>query len=92
MSTLEPEDDEAMKIKSCFQIARVTRPLMSVGKICDQGLLFVFDKTHARITDKKGNEIAKFERGGDSGLYTCTMRLKKPGETDNTSGFARQDR
>ena len=32
-------------VQSIFQIAAVTRPLMSVGKICDEGHNITFDKS-----------------------------------------------
>ena len=38
--------NRGVEISSAFQIAKVTRPLMSVGKICDEGKQVVFDKTN----------------------------------------------
>ena len=68
---------EINSVSSVFQVARVTRPLMSVGHICDQGLLVVFDKLHAIVRDGENNEICRFTRG-ESGLYTAKMKLKAP--------------
>ena len=45
----ELESDGSTSLKSCFQIARVTRPLMSVGKICDSGLKVEFTDTKATV-------------------------------------------
>ena len=39
--------NRGVEISSVFQIAKVTRPLMSVGKICDEGKQVVFDKNTA---------------------------------------------
>ena len=64
-------------VSSTFQIAKVTRPLMSVGHICDQGLNVVFDKEKAVVSDKDGLDICVFHRG-DSGLYIAKMQLKQP--------------
>ena len=54
-------------------------------------MVCVFEKTHTKILNQKGDEVARFER--DGGLYTCTMRLKKPAEKpaekNNGQGFAR---
>ena len=61
-----------------FQIAEVTRPLMSVGKICDEGLSVEFDKTKARVLDKNKREVCRFERQNGC-LYVAKMRLKSPG-------------
>jgi len=80
---LEPLDDPATSLSSCFQIARVTRPLMSVGKICDNGCKVEFDDTQAIVRDKAGVQICVFERKPGGGLYVCKFRLKSP-----SPGFA----
>ena len=64
-------------LKSTFQVAKVTRPLMSVGKICDQGHTVSFDKDKAIIRNAAGKEVAIFERR-NGGLYTAKMVLKAP--------------
>ena len=74
---LEPEDDESKELKSCFQIARVTRPLMSVGRICDQGHSIRFDALMAVVTSKDGSELCKFTRQ-PGGLYVAKLKLTKP--------------
>ena len=71
------------RIKSTFQVAEVTRPLMSVSRVCDQGMRCIFEDTHALVVDKKtGKEVSRFERVG--GLYIARMKLKPP------EGFAGQ--
>ena len=70
------ETDDDIVIKSTFQVAGVSRPLMSVSKICDQGLFCSFDALEARITNADGKVVCKFKR--DGGLYTCQMKLKRP--------------
>ena len=74
---LEPEDDESTKLKSCFQIARVTRPLMSVGKICDSGMKVEFTDKDATVVAPDGAHVCVFTRK-PGGLYICKMRLKQP--------------
>ena len=75
-------------MSSTFQIAEITRPLMSVSKICDQDMKCIFEKTHALIVAPNGSTVARFER--DGGLYTCTMKLRKPQlDKGSTPGFAR---
>ena len=64
-------------IQSVFQVANVTRPLMSVGRICDEGFHVDFQKEHAVIMDKSGREVLKFERQA-GGLYVAKMKLKAP--------------
>ena len=51
-------------ILTVVQVANVTRPLMSVGKICDKGMTATFDATSAIIKDPKGKEVCRFERKG----------------------------
>ena len=88
---MKSKDESGVLMSSVFQIAEITRPLMSVSRICDQDMVCVFTKSHAKILNQKGDEVARFER--DGGLYTCTMRLKKPVEKpvvkNNGQGFAR---
>ena len=64
-------------VSSTFQIANVTRPLMSVGHVCDKGLNVLFEKKHAIIRIQTGEEVCRFTRG-DSGLYIAKMRLRAP--------------
>ena len=79
---LAPNKDDDTMVQSCFQIAKVTRPLMSVGKIRDGGMDVKFDKDKALILNPQGKEICRFTRD-KGGLYTCKMKLKAP--------FTRQD-
>ena len=76
MLNLESDGGENRKIKSTFQVAEVTRPLMSVSRVCDQGLTRNLTDTHAFVRDKAGNTVVKFERRG--GLYIARMKLKPP--------------
>ena len=65
-----------MKLQSCFQIAEVTRPLLSVSMVCDQGIECRFTETDARVMDKSGKTLVTFQRQG--GLYISKLRLKPP--------------
>ena len=75
---LESDVDKCTrKLQSTFQVAEVTRPLMSVSKICDQGLRCLFDDQEALVCDKvSGKVLVTFKRHG--GLYITRMRLKPP--------------
>ena len=70
-------------IESVFQIAAVTRPLMSVGRICDEGHRVTFDSVMAVVNDKDGKELCRFHRK-DGGLYVAKLTLRSP------AGFGRQ--
>ena len=82
------------KIRSVFQVAAITRPLMSVSKICDQGLVALFDKDKAQVKNEAGDTVCEFVRKG--GLYVCEMRLRRPDtakeENESTTPFGRQGR
>jgi hypothetical protein len=63
-------------LRSTFQGAKVTRPLHSVSKICDEGFEVRFNKGEATIFNAAGKQVAKYERRG--GLYVATMKLRPP--------------
>ena len=58
---MKAKDDECLLVSSVFQVAEITRPLMSVSRICDQDMVCIFEKTHARVVDSDGNVVARFE-------------------------------
>ena len=64
-------------IKSTFQVSRISKPLWSVGKLCDAGFKVNFDKSEAIIIQSStGKEVGKFPRS--HGLYIGEMELKMP--------------
>ena len=74
---MEKAEHTTQAVKSIFQITKVTRPLMSVSKICDEGMKAEFDSKRALIKDiKTGKVLCVFKRVG--GLYIAKMRLKQP--------------
>ena len=77
--------DGGVDMKSCFHIARVTRPSMSVGKICDNGMKVEFDDKRGIIRDPQDLQVCVFERQ-PGGLYLGKFRLKSLDQ-----GFARQE-
>ena len=64
-------------IQSVFQIAAVTRPLMSVGRICDEGHSVTFNNVMAIVNGKDGSEICRFHRA-PGGLYVAKLKLRSP--------------
>ena len=76
--------DEDRDIQSVFQIAAVTRPLMSVGKICDEGHTVTFSSIMAVVHAKDGTELCKFHRN-TNGLYVAKLKLRNP------AGFGGQE-
>ena len=71
-------------LQSVFQIAAVTRPLMSVGKICDEGHTITFNDVMAVVRSTDGAELSRFQRNG-GGLYVAKLKLRNP------VGFTRQE-
>ena len=75
-------------VKTTFQVAKVTRPLMSVSKICDAGMSMKFTAAMAIVEDKAGKEVMRFKRQG--GLYVARLRLRNPKYKPKPQPFARQ--
>ena len=68
---------EGTAIKLCTQVTKVTRPLMSVSKITEEGKLRVMcDQVKAVVVDLQGKVLATFPK--HNGLYVCTMKVKNP--------------
>ena len=70
-STVRP--GESQQFVSTFQAARITRPLMSVSKICSNGFKCLFDEGQARIVDAEDNVACIFEKRG--GLYLSLIHI-----------------
>ena len=68
--------DGGKDIESVFQIAAVTRPLMSVGKICEEGRIVTFDAVMAGVRSQDGEELCRFKRK-DGGLYVAKLNFYK---------------
>ena len=69
-------------VQSVFQIAAVTRPLVSAGKICDEGHTVTFIDVMPVVRNKDGDELCKFHRP-NGGLYVAKLKLR------STAGLAR---
>jgi len=83
--TMPAGGDHSNTIRTNVQIANVTRPLLSVSKICANGLNVVYKTDEAVIVDKS-NIVARF--GLENGLYVSTVQVKNP----KCPGFQGQDR
>ena len=64
-------------IQSVFQIAAVTRPLMSVGRICDEYHSITFDAVMAVVAGKNGSEICRSQMT-PGGVYVAKLQLRSP--------------
>jgi hypothetical protein len=71
---MEPEGTKNA-VGTIFQIADVSRPLLSASKVADAGYEAHVNALVATIS-KNGKTVAKFHRKG--GLYLATMRIRRP--------------
>ena len=72
-----PDDDTVNPVSINMQIAKVTRPLISVPKLAEGDKLKVtcMEKV-ALVQTPDGKLVARFKKRG--GLYVCLMRVKNP--------------
>ena len=65
-------DGKSVKVSNRFQIAKTTRPLLSLSKICERGDLDVLCREdEAFILDKNHNVVSRFEKR--NGLYVAAI-------------------
>ena len=65
------------ELMSCFQVAKVTRPLLSVSRMTESGKITVLCKRdEALALDEDQKTLARFQRNG--GIYTCMMKVRNP--------------
>ena len=69
--------DEYRDTQSVIQIAAVTRPLMSVGRMCDEGHRILFTASSATVRSTDGSDLCKFTRS-PGGLYIAKLKLRSP--------------
>ena len=68
---------EETAISLCTQVTQVTRPLLSVTKMTEDGKLEVLcRRDKAVVRDLKGKILATFPK--KNGLYVCMMKVKNP--------------
>ena len=67
---------DGIPLQSTFQVAEITRPLMSVRRVCDQGLQCVFDDKEALVVGKDGKVVCKLAQAG--GLDIAHLKRKSP--------------
>ena len=76
--TMLPFDpDTPNPVAICMQVAKVTRPLLSVPELTEGDRLQVTCKEkEALVLTAAGKLVARFKKRG--GLYACLMRKKDP--------------
>ena len=73
--TLEVRTEEGVDTDVTFQMADVSRPQNSVGKICGTGKRVMFGKRGGVIWDLATGELTKFSREKD-GVYELNLWIK----------------
>ena len=81
---LQASGKSGNSVSTMFQVAAVSRPLMSVGRLCNNGMDILFKKDRADLLAPDGNVILSVGRQV-CGLYVAKLKLKRP-----TNGFSRQ--
>ena len=72
-----PDEDTKNPVNICMQVAKVTRPLISVPKLTEGDRLAVICKENeALVQTPSGQTVARFKK--KAGLYVCLMRIKNP--------------
>ena len=91
---LQGEADGDAPVNSLFQVADVNRPLMSIGRICDQGHRVCFDSDKAEVINKKTGRVVMTFLRKNGGLYTADLVLKAPKRKDpaKSKDFGRHGR
>ena len=84
-SNLQTGGDLLNDITSTFQVAKVSRPLMSVGKLCVAGMEVTLRKTQANVVAPGGAVVCTFERQ-PGGLYVAKLKLKRLAPTLGRQG------
>ena len=76
-------------MSSVFQIAKITRPLMSVSRICDKGNVVVFMHEDGFIQNLAGDRTF-FRR--ENNVYMMDLYLQAPMQTmaSTSTSFHRQ--
>ena len=68
---------EGTPIRLCTRVTKVTRPLLAVTKMSEDGKLEALrEKDKAVVTDLSGKVLATFHK--KHGLYVCMMKVWNP--------------
>ena len=71
-------------VATTFQVANVSRPIMSVDRLCDVGMDMRFKKDRTDVLAPDGGVILSVGRQAGR-LYVARLKIKKP-----APGFGRQ--
>ena len=74
---LRLETEAENQLEATFQVAKVTRPLMSAGLICDRGYEIFMNDVKAEVRTTQGRVVLTFHRR-NKGLYKAVLKLKAP--------------
>ena len=70
--------ESTAEINANFQVADVTRPLWSMGQVCDGDLEVLLTKTHAVVRGPRRGNKSLARTGRRRGLYRSKMRVRNP--------------
>ena len=75
------------KTFATFQVADVSRPLVSVARLAEAGKACIFGVSGGVIRDLRIGHDTKFER--EDGVYVFSIKIPPPDAVSSSSGFAR---
>ena len=79
--------EDGTELSTSFDVAKITKPLMSVHQMVRTGHQVVFGEKHSDLQLKEGNRVLlRYERR----LYMLDMWVKAPIEIAKSSPFGRQ--
>ena len=88
--TINAVTDDGMEYSATYQMAKVTKPLNSIGKICDQDNVVVFTSQGGAVVNNTTGKETHF--GREHGVYVMRSWIFN-GSMDNTlSPFARPEK
>ena len=80
--------DDNTKMNTLFNVAKITRPLLSVTQMTSNGHQVIFGKDESFVRIANSNKGIKLRKDGQ--LWMLDMWVKVPEEIARTSPFARQ--
>ena len=87
--TLNALTNDYEKTLMTFQVAEVSRPLTSVGEVCDRGNLVVFGPGGGYILSLNGQSRTKFQR--NKGIYELDLWIENGADTTEST-FVRPEK
>ena len=80
--------DDSTQMNTIFNIAKITRPLLSVTQMTSNGHQVIFDRDESYVKIANSNKKIKLRKDGQ--LWMLDMWVQVPENSARASPFARQ--